>query len=180
MKPGDQFGIWQGERKSAMKLLRLMGWQCIVEVIQRFDFAIGPAICRGGPSHFWIRRITLRDTSVKLQRVNAAPRAVSRQAQPADIRRGAADRHRGPHAGLSARGDQAGAGTIGHGCYPGAQPSHSTSFDHVQSRIYPLNHQHFLACRAAGYHGILGSVSRGSVALLTPVADPYCPSGDPT
>src|SRR6266581_4567883 len=63
---------------------------------------------------------------------------------------------------------------------PGAQPSNSISFDHMQSPIYPLNHQHFLACRAAGYHGILGSVLRGSVALLTPVADPYCPSSDPT
>jgi hypothetical protein len=63
---------------------------------------------------------------------------------------------------------------------PGAQPSHSTSFDHVRSPNYPLNHQHLLTCRTDGYRGISGSVSRGSVALLTPVADPYCPSGDPT
>src|SRR5439155_6824967 len=38
-------------------------------------------------------------------------------------RRGAADRHRRPHAGVSARGDQARARTIGDRADPGAQPS---------------------------------------------------------
>ena len=41
----------------------------------------------------------------------------------ADRRRGAADRHRRPHAGLSARGGQARARTLGHRHHPGAQPS---------------------------------------------------------
>ena len=54
----------------------------------------------------------------------------------------------------------------------------SITLDHAQ---YPLNHLNFLACRSAGRCGILGSVLRGiSRRLLTPVADPYYPSGDPT
>ena len=57
-----------------------------------------------------------------VRRQGAVSPAVSRQAQPADRRRGAADRHRRPHAGLSARGDQARAGTIGDRADPGAQP----------------------------------------------------------
>ena len=57
-----------------------------------------------------------------LRRQGAVPRAVPRQAQPAHRRRGAADRHRRPHAGLSARGGQARAGIVGDRHHPGAQP----------------------------------------------------------
>ena len=60
-----------------------------------------------------------------LRRQGAVPRAVPRQAQPGDRRRGAANRHRGPHAGLSARSDQARAGIVRDRDHPGAQPSQS-------------------------------------------------------
>ena len=49
-----------------------------------------------------------------VRRQGAVPPAVPRQAQPADRGRGAADRHRRPHPGLSARGDQARAGIVRH------------------------------------------------------------------
>jgi hypothetical protein len=50
------------------------------------------------------------------------PYPVSRQEERADRRRGAADRHGRPHAGLSARGDAPRAGTLGYRHHPGAQP----------------------------------------------------------
>ena len=58
-----------------------------------------------------------------VRRQGAVSRAVSRQAQRPDRRRGAADRHRRPHPGLSARSYQAGAGIVGHRGAAGAQPS---------------------------------------------------------
>ena len=58
-----------------------------------------------------------------LRRQGAVPHPVPRQAQPADRRRGAADRHGRSHAGLSARGGQARARTVGDRDHPGAQPS---------------------------------------------------------
>src|SRR5262249_12575430 len=56
-----------------------------------------------------------------LRRQGAIPRALSRQTQPADRRRGAAGGHGRPYAGLSARGGQARARTLGHGGYSGAE-----------------------------------------------------------
>jgi len=53
----------------------------------------------------------------------AIPRAVPRQAQSAHRRRAAAGRHRGPCAGLSARGGQTRARTVGDRRDPGAQSS---------------------------------------------------------
>jgi DNA repair protein RadC len=58
-----------------------------------------------------------------LRRSRAVPRTVSRQAQCAHRRRSAADRHRRPHAGLSARGGQARARIIGECDHPRAQSS---------------------------------------------------------
>ena len=60
-----------------------------------------------------------------VRRQGAVPRAVPRQAQPGHRRRGAADRHRGSHAGLSARGGQARAGVERDRDHPGAQSSQS-------------------------------------------------------
>jgi hypothetical protein len=57
-----------------------------------------------------------------LRRQGAVPHPLSRQAQPAHRRRGAADRHRRPHAGLSARGGQARARIVRHRAHPRAQP----------------------------------------------------------
>ena len=56
-----------------------------------------------------------------VRRQGAIPHPVSRQAQPADRRRGAADRHRRSHPGLSARGGQARARTVGNRHHPRAQ-----------------------------------------------------------
>ena len=63
------------------------------------------------------------------------PHPVSRQAQPADRRRAAADRNGRSHAGLSARGGQARARTVRHRDHPGAQPSVRRS--HTQPRGHP-------------------------------------------
>ena len=52
----------------------------------------------------------------------AVPRAVPRQEEPADRRRGDEPRHRRPRAGLSARGGAPGAGAVGQRRDPGAQP----------------------------------------------------------
>ena len=79
-------------------------------------------------------------------REGAVSPAVPRQAQPVDIGRGAADRHRRPHAGLSARGDQARARAIGDRADPGAQPPFRRSDaiagrypdDETRSSISPL------------------------------------------
>ena len=51
----------------------------------------------------------------------AIPHPVSRQEEPADRRRGAADRHRRSHAGLSARGGEARAGASATADHFGAQ-----------------------------------------------------------
>ncbi len=56
-----------------------------------------------------------------LRREGAVPRAVPRQAQWVDRRRGAADRHRRPHPGLSPRSCQARARALGHGRDPRSQ-----------------------------------------------------------
>ena len=52
------------------------------------------------------RRDRLLPDQHGVRRQGAVPHPVPRQAQSIDLRRGAADRHRGPHAGLSARGDK--------------------------------------------------------------------------
>ena len=62
-------------------------------------------------------------TAHGVRRQGAVPHPVPRQAQPAHRRRGAWDRHRRSHAGLSARGGQARARTVRDRDHPGAQPS---------------------------------------------------------
>ena len=58
-----------------------------------------------------------------LRREGAIPHPLSRQAQPPDRGRGAAERHRRSYAGLSARGGQTRARAFGHRRNPGAQSS---------------------------------------------------------
>ena len=58
-----------------------------------------------------------------LRGARAVPHPLPRQEERADRRRGAADRHGRPHAGLSARGDPPRAGTVGDRDHPRAQPS---------------------------------------------------------
>ena len=52
--------------------------------------------------------------AMAFESARAVPHPLPRQEERADRRRGAADGHGRPHAGLSARGGQARAGTVGH------------------------------------------------------------------
>jgi hypothetical protein len=48
---GDNLSMVNAEREPAAKALRLEGGKCIFEGVE-IGFAIGPAVCRGGVSHF--------------------------------------------------------------------------------------------------------------------------------
>ena len=73
-------------------------------------------------SSSWSRGARLLPHRAGLRREGAVPHPVSRQAQPADRRRGAAAGHGRPHAGLSARGGQARARAFRDRDHSGAQP----------------------------------------------------------
>jgi hypothetical protein len=94
-----------------------------------------------------------------------------RQAQPAHRRRGAAGRHRRPCAGLSARGGQTRARTVGDRHHPRAQSSHLRLFRHAQTRLVPFNHAEILAFASGTVYPLIGAASR----IPPPIAAPKPP-----
>ena len=70
----------------------------------------------------WTQLLDYCRSAMAFEDARAVPHPVPRQEERADRRRGAADRHRRPHAGLSARSGQARARTLGDRDHPGPQP----------------------------------------------------------